>query len=95
MEARQILVRPVVAEETSNMREEENKYVFEVSIRANKIQIRRAVEEVFKVHVTNVTTWFTRGKKRRRGRFEGKTPDRKRAAVTIRQGESIPVFEQV
>lgn len=95
MEAREIIVRPVVTEKTSNMREAENKYVFEVSSRANKIQIRRAVEEVFNVHVTNVTTWFTRGKMRRRGRYEGKTPDRKRAAVTIKQGESIPIFEQV
>ena len=95
MEARKVIVRPVVTEKTSNARESENKYVFQVSPRANKIQIKTAVEEIFNVHVEHVTTWFTRGKIRRRGRFAGKTPDTKRAAVKLREGESIPIFEQV
>ncbi|MBM3319840.1 MAG: 50S ribosomal protein L23 [Candidatus Eisenbacteria bacterium] len=95
MEARKIVLRPVVTEKTSNLRAAENKYVFEVATDANKIQIKAAVEEIFKVHVEKITTWYARGKLRRRGRFVGKTPDRKRAAVTVRKGESIPVFEQV
>ena len=95
MESRNIIVRPVVTEKTSNMREESNRYVFEVASAANKIEIKRAVEEIFSVHVERVTTWFTRGKIRRRGQFVGKTPDRKRAAVTLREGDNIPVFEQV
>ncbi|MFH1279301.1 MAG: 50S ribosomal protein L23 [Candidatus Eisenbacteria bacterium] len=95
MDARQIILRPVVTEKTSNMREADRKYVFEVASRANKIQIKGAVEEIFKVHVDNVSTWYKRGKIRRRGRFAGKTPDRKRASVTLREGESIPIFEQV
>ena len=95
MEARKVIVRPVVTEKTSNLREAESKYVFEVASEANKIQIKSAVEEIFKVHVVRVTTWWARGKLRRRGRFAGKTPDLKRACVTIRKGESIPVFEQV
>ncbi|RPJ46965.1 MAG: 50S ribosomal protein L23 [Candidatus Latescibacterota bacterium] len=95
MDARKVIVRPVVTEKTSNMREAESKYVFEVASDANKIQIKAAVETIFKVHVEKVTTWWARGKLRRRGRFAGKTPDQKRASVTIRKGESIPVIEQV
>ena len=92
---RRIILRPIVTEKTSNMREAENKYVFEVSPQANKIQIKKAVEDVFKVDVVDVHTWFTRGKLRRQGRYAGKRPDRKRAAVTLKAGESIPIFEQV
>ncbi len=95
MESREIIVRPIVTEKTSNMREESNRYVFEVASAANKIEIKRAVEDIFDVHVEKVTTWFTRGKMRRRGQHAGKTPDRKRAAVTLKEGDSIPVFEQV
>jgi large subunit ribosomal protein L23 len=95
MDARSVIRRPVVTEKTSNLREAENRYVFEVADAANKIQIKSAVEEIFKVHVEKVNTWYVRGKLRRRGRFAGKTPDRKRAAVKIRKGESIPIFEQV
>ncbi|MBN1827429.1 MAG: 50S ribosomal protein L23 [Candidatus Eisenbacteria bacterium] len=92
---RRIIVRPIVTEKSSNMREAENKYVFEVNPRANKIQIKKAVEAVFKVQVVDVHTWFARGKNRRQGKYVGKTPDRKRAAVTLKAGESIPIFEQV
>ncbi len=95
MESREIIIRPVVTEKTSNLREAENKYVFEVAREANKIEIKRAVEDVFDVVVTNVTTWYSRGKKRRRGIYVGKTPDSKRAAVTLKEGEKIPLFEQV
>ena len=95
MDPRKIIVRPIVTEKTSNMREENNRYVFEVASAANKIEIKSAVEEVFDVSVVNVTTWFTRGKLRRRGQFVGKTPDRKRAAVTLKEGDNIPLFEQV
>lgn len=95
MEARKVIVRPVVTEKTSNLREFENKYVFEVAEEANKYTIRQAVEEIFKVDVINVSTWHVRGKNRRRGMFTGKTPDRKRAAVQLKPGDSIEVFEQV
>lgn len=95
MDSRQIVVRPIVTEKTSNMREESNRYVFEVAAAANKIEIKRAVEDVFSVKVERVTTWYTRGKTRRRGAFVGKTPDSKRAAVTLKEGDSIPLFEQV
>lgn len=95
MEFRRVIVKPIVTEKTSNMREADNKYVFEVNSKANKIEIKQAVEAIFKVHVEEVTTWFTRGKIRRQGRFVGKTPDRKRASVTLRKGENIPIFEQV
>jgi len=95
MNARDVILRPVVSEKTSNIREADNKYVFEVAKGANKMQIKEAVEEIFDVHVDRVRTWYTRGKIRRRGRFEGRTPDRKRAAVSVRKGESIPIFEQV
>ncbi len=95
MDSRLIVVRPIVTEKTSNMREESNRYVFEVASTANKIEIKRAVEEIFDVNVEKVTTWYSRGKNRRRGAFVGKTPDRKRAAVTLKEGDNIPLFEQV
>ncbi len=92
MEARDILLRPVVTEK-SNGRMAENEYTFEVHKDANKIQIRNAVEEVFKVKVTAVNTVHTIGKIKRMGRFSGRRPDRKKAIVTLRPGDRIEIFE--
>jgi len=88
-----ILERPVVTEKgyaAAGL----NKYTFKVRRDANKIQIRRAIEEMFEVHVTKVNTMNVRGKKRRLGRFkEGRTPSWKKAIVTLREGETIQVYE--
>jgi len=68
-----------------------NKYVFWVDKGANKIQIRKAVEELYKVEVSGVNTVTTRGKLRRVRYQFGKTPDRKKAIVTLKEGHKIDV----
>ena len=61
--------------------------------KANKIEIKDAVEKMFDVKVLNVTTRNIRGKVKRQGRYEGKRPDKKKAIVTLRDGDKIQVFE--
>lgn len=67
----------------------QNKYLFCVSRAANKIEIKKAVEEIYKVKVKGVNTSMSRGKKKRVRFQEGKTPDWKKAVVTLKQGEKI------
>jgi len=69
----------------------ENKYLFWVEKKANKIQIRKAVEEIYKVTVKSVNTSMQRGKKRRVRYVEGKSPDWKKAMVTLKKGSRIEV----
>ena len=68
-----------------------NKYVFLVDMTANKIEIKKAVEEIYKVKVNDVNTLMIRGKKRRLRYKEGMTPDRKKAVVTLKEGQKIDV----
>jgi large subunit ribosomal protein L23 len=89
-----VLKRPIVTEASTDAMEM-NKYTFEVDPRANKVEIRRAVEEIFKVHVTKVNTTWVPGKTRRRGLAVGKTARRKKAIVTLAQGDTIELFEGV
>ncbi len=89
-----VLKRPIVTEASTDAMAY-NKYTFEVDGRANKVQIRRAVEEIFKVRVTRVNTMWVPGKTKRRGYSVGKTPDRKKAIVTLAPGETIELFEGV
>ena len=91
MHIHDILIRPLVTEK-SMMLLEENKYCFLVDKKANKIEIRKAVESLFKVRVLAVTTRITKGKIKRMGRTEGKRPDTKRAIVTLAAGDKIEVF---
>jgi large subunit ribosomal protein L23 len=91
-ELRDIIRRPIVSERTMALMEQ-NKYTFAVDIRATKPQIREAVEQVFDVTVEKVNTMRVVGKKRRMGRYEGKRPDWKKAIVTVKEGESIELFE--
>ncbi len=90
-----VLKRPVVTEKTSENRESANQYAFEVAVDANKIQIRKAVEEIFGVRVTNVQTMNMRGKVKRFRRGLGKRNNWKKAIVTVRDGEMIDLFEGV
>jgi large subunit ribosomal protein L23 len=96
---RKIIFKPVITEQSAIMRETDNKYVFEVDPRANKREIKEAVEKLFGVTVLKVTTAIMRGKMKttfmRAGRFTGKRPDRKKAYVTLASGESIDIFDQV
>lgn len=94
-EARQVIIMPLVSEKNSNLRVDQNKYVFRVDIEANKLQIRNAVEELFKVRVEDVTTMRMHGKPKRMGRFEGRRPDWKKAVVQLKKGETIELFENV
>jgi large subunit ribosomal protein L23 len=91
---RDILIKPVVSEKSYGLLDE-GKYTFVVAPDANKTQIRLAVEEVFRVRVTNVNT-INRPGKRRRTRFGwGKRPDTKRAIVTLAEGDRIDIFAEV
>jgi len=87
-----IIKRPAITEKATALSERQNKYVFEVALEANKIQIKKAVEELFKVGVTNVRTMRVHGKKRRLRFRVGQTPDWKKAIVTLKQGQSIELF---
>lgn len=89
-----VLKRPIVTEASTDAMEL-NKYTFEVDARANKVQIRRAVEEIFKVRVTKVNTMWVPGKTKRRGLSVGRTSERKKAIVTLAPGDTIELFEGV
>ena len=92
MDARDILVRPLITERTTQLMAE-GKYVFVVAKAANKIEIAKAVSEIFKVKVAKVNTGNVLGKKKRMGRTQGKRPDYKKAIVKLAPGESIEFFE--
>lgn len=94
-EARQVIIMPLVSEKNTNLRADQNKYVFRVDMKANKLQIKSAVEELFKVRVEDVTTMRMYGKPKRLGRFEGRRPDWKKAVVKLKKGETIELFENV
>lgn len=94
MNAHQIILRPLITEKNTNLMAY-NKYSFEVERDANKTQIKRAVEEIFKVTVTKVHTMNMRGKMRRRGMRIGYTSDWKKAIVTLAEGDRIELFEGV
>lgn len=84
-----IVLRPVVTEKTLARSERANVYTFEVRDQANKIQIRDAIQRLFKVKVTGVRTQRCHGKMRRMGRSIGFTGDWKKALVSVKQGQSI------
>ena len=94
MNAHQIILRPLITEKNTNLMAY-NKYSFEVDRNANKAQIKRAIEEIFKVSVTKVHTMNMRGKLRRRGMRFGYTADWKKAIVTLAEGDRIELFEGV
>ncbi|BAS29086.1 50S ribosomal protein L23 [Limnochorda pilosa] len=87
-----VIRRPVVTERTTAGMEG-NKYTFEVDLRATKTQVKLAVEQIFKVRVVKVNTTRVPGKVRRRGRTEGRTPDWKKAVVTLAEGDRISIVE--
>ena len=90
--AREIIIKPVVTEKSVDLMQE-NKYCFRVAKDANKIEIKNAIEEIFKVTVVSVNTVNVHGKMKRMGRTQGKTASWKKAIVTLRDGDSIEVFE--
>ena len=91
MEARDILIRPLITEKTTELMAE-GKYVFKVAKNANKIEIAKAVKEIFNVKVLKVNTVNVKGKTKRIGRTSGKRPDYKKAIVKLAAGENIEFF---
>lgn len=90
-DARDVLIRPVISEKSVGM-VGEDKYTFWVNTAANKIEIKCAVEKMFKVKVEEVRTLKVTGKEKRQGRYVGRTPDRKKAVVTLKPGNKIEGF---
>jgi large subunit ribosomal protein L23 len=95
----EVLVRPLITEKMTNISADFGKYGFLVNPKANKIEIKKAIEKKFEVHVIEVRTINHPGKIksqfRKSGKFEGKTPKFKKAIVTLKEGEKIELFEQV
>jgi len=90
MKERQTVIRgPVITEKASRQSEGQGKYSFMVDFRANKVEIRKAVESAFKVTVKKVNTMNMRGKSKRVRWQIGKTPDWKKAVVTLKKGDKI------
>jgi large subunit ribosomal protein L23 len=88
-----IIKRPVITEKSNIMAGELNQYVFEVDTHANKIQIKEAVEVIFNVDVVKVATMIMPLKRSRRGRkFYQRSPEWKKAIVTLPKGQTIPLF---
>jgi large subunit ribosomal protein L23 len=90
--ARDVIIRPVVSEK-SYAGLELNTYTFLVDKRANKTEIKEAIQQIWNVQVTSVRTLNRRGKVKRRRWTKGKRPDEKRAIVTLAEGDSIEIFE--
>lgn len=95
IDPRKIVIMPLVSEKSTGLRADQNKYVFEVDQKANKLQIKKAVEGLFKVKVEKVTTMMMHGRPKRLGRFEGRRSDWKKAIVKLSKGEIIELFETV
>ncbi|MEW9502718.1 50S ribosomal protein L23 [Jeotgalibacillus marinus] len=93
MEARDIIKRPVITERSSDLMGEK-KYTFEVDTRANKTQVKHAIEEVFGVDVSKVNIMNYKGKYKRMGRYAGYTNKRRKAIVTLTtESKEIEFFE--
>jgi large subunit ribosomal protein L23 len=95
MDFYQIIKRPLITEKATKQKEQVNQLTFEVDRHANKILVRNAVENIFKVKVLSVTVINVKGKKRIVGRNAGRKPDWKKAIVRLAPGENIEFFEGV
>ncbi len=93
-EPHQVVKRPMITEKSTRQKEA-NQIAFMVDLKANKVEIRHAVEKLFKVKVLGVRTMHMLGKKKRMGRFMGVKSDWKKALVTLREGDRIEFFEGV
>jgi large subunit ribosomal protein L23 len=91
--AQDVVKRPLITEKNERAREMARQFAFEVHRDATKIQVKTAVEKLFGVHVTAVRTSIARGKNKRVGRSMGQRPNWKKAIVTLKDGETISLFE--
>ncbi len=92
---RSVLRRPLLTEKVASLQDKNNQYAFRVDTAANKIEIKRAVEQKYSVTVMQVNTMGVRGKTKRLGRFVGKRADWKKAIVTLKAGDSIELAQNV
>lgn len=90
-----VIMKPLITEKSTVQKEVLHQIAFKVDPGANKIDVRRAVEEAFKVKVLKVRTMNMQGKKKRLGRHQGKRSDWKKAIVTLAPGERVEFFEGV
>jgi large subunit ribosomal protein L23 len=88
-----VIKKPLFTEKGGNLKEEQNKILIETSRDANKIDIKKAIEEIFKVKVEKVATITTEGKWKRYGKSLGKRPARKKAIITLKKGEKLDFVE--
>jgi large subunit ribosomal protein L23 len=88
-----VIKKPLFTEKGSSLKESQNKVLVEVSRDANKIDIKKSIEEIFKVKVDKVSTISVSGKWKRYGRSVGKRPDRKKAVITLKKGEKLDFIE--
>jgi large subunit ribosomal protein L23 len=90
-----VIKRPIVTEKAVSKKDDERTLCFEVHADANKVQIRTAVEKLFKVKVAGVRTSITEGKLRRRGRYSGYRADWKKAFVVLKEGQKMPEYTEI
>jgi large subunit ribosomal protein L23 len=88
------IIKPLSTEKSKQEKDMRNKYVFRVHMGTNKVEIKKAIEFLFKVNVEAVNTFIIRGKVRKVGKHSGKRSDWKKAMVTIKKGESIKLSEE-
>ena len=97
--ARQILIKPIISEKAERLSESRNQYSFVVDKQANKIEIRKAVEQMYSVSVLAVNTMVMPGKSKsrytRKGVQKGRQPSYKKAIVTVAAGEEIDFFSEI
>jgi large subunit ribosomal protein L23 len=92
MKQTEVIRRPLVTEKTTTLREDGRTVVFEVARGANKVDIKRAVEQLLGAKVAEVRTSLAHGKIKRQGRFAGRRSDWKKAYVRLREGQKLPDF---
>jgi len=90
-----IVIRALITEKGTRLRERGNTFLFQVHPEANKIEIKSAIETIFNVTVENVRTHNVLGKVKRMGRFAGRRSSWKKAVVTLKEGDNIELFEEV
>ena len=95
MNLHSVVFRPIVTEKGVFKKDDENTLCFEVAPEANKVQIKAAVEKLFKVKVAGVRTIINEGKLRRRGRFSGYRSDWKKAYVKLKAGQKMPEYAEI
>ena len=88
-----VIKRPLDTEKLDRLRDRENKFAFEIDLKANKTEVKQAVEALFKVKVVDIKTQIIRGKMRRIGKNSGMRSNWKKAIVTLKEGDAISLFE--